>query len=916
MKQNILYALSILLVMAISNSSCEFTDKKNPLAVGQTTNPDSLPRIAIPKDVDTSSPYWSGIDLSPKMPVQPLTVAQQKSRFLLPEGYTMEAVLTEPKIQQPAQIIFDGNGRMYVLELRTYMLNLNSENTLTPKSVISRWEDRNNDGVYETGTDFVSGLIFPRFVLPYGPNAVLSMESNDDVVYKYIDDNGDGKSDRKEFFTDKFGRSGNVEHQQAFLYWGMDNWLYSTVNPFRIRETSKGIVKREPTGSNKAQWGITHDDDGKLWFQGGSNGVPTIFQFPIHYGDYEVADSIMYEDGFRIPHGAPIGIADMQGGMRAVRKTKGNLNGVTGSSGNDIFRGDRLPKELYGEYFYGEPVARIVRRIKADKKEGIITLKNHYQNDSSEFIRSTDPLFRPVDMATAPDGTMYICDMYHGIIQEGQWTPEGSYLRTKIQQYQLDKVIGLGRIWRLVHKDHKRDASKIKMYDEKTVDLVKHLSHPNGWWRDMAQQVIVQRGDKSIVPQLQKTATTSTNINARFHALWCLEGLKSLDGQLVRKLLQDPNPRMRIMAMYAGESVYKSGDLLLAEDFMSMVKDKDNEVAMRAMMTLRLFNIKGKEDVVKKKMAVSKSAGIQLVGSQVLKPPVVTSFFGRADKKYTPEENAMLEQGAKIYNDLCSTCHGNTGLGTPMGRGALMAPSLVGNKHVQMHPEYTIKTVLRGLSGKIDEQNYPGGMMASMAANDDKWIAAVVSFIRSNFENESSLVTADQVASLRKATAQHTKAYTFDELIKSIPKEIPYSPKWKVTASHTGPTRPGSNAVPKGAFTFEGWTSGKPQEKGMWYAVELPEAHKITQIEFNSEGHRLGKFPKFTYVPSSPMVYSINTSQNGAKWTTIHQGITKGGKSIITFEPMITKYLKIELTGPDTVYAAPWNMTKLKLYEK
>ena len=81
------------------------------------------------------------------------------------------------------------------------------------------------------------------------------MESDQDNVYKYTDIDGDGKSDKKELFTNKYGRSGNVEHQQAFLYRGMDNWLYSTVNAFRMRETPNGII-REKTGSNRAQWEV------------------------------------------------------------------------------------------------------------------------------------------------------------------------------------------------------------------------------------------------------------------------------------------------------------------------------------------------------------------------------------------------------------------------------------------------------------------------------------------------------------------------------------------------------------------------------------------------------------------------------------------------------------------------------------
>ena len=67
----------------------------------------------------------------------------------------------------------------------------------------------------------------------------------------------------------------------------------------------------------------------------------------------------------------------------------------------------------------------------------------------AEFIKSLDPYFRPVDVTTAPDGTVYITDMYHGIIQVGNFAGPGTYLRARVQQYDLDKVIHKGRIWRL-----------------------------------------------------------------------------------------------------------------------------------------------------------------------------------------------------------------------------------------------------------------------------------------------------------------------------------------------------------------------------------------------------------------------------------------------------------------------------------
>ena len=149
----------------------------------------------------------------------------------------MEPVLTHPQIKQPAAINFDANGRLLVLELRSYMLTADADRELEPINVISRWEDVDNDGIYETGGVFVDSLIFPRFVLPWGLNGVLTMESNQDDVYLHTDTDDDGKADKKEFFTGDFGRSGNVEHQQSFLYYGMDNWLYSTYNAFRIRST-------------------------------------------------------------------------------------------------------------------------------------------------------------------------------------------------------------------------------------------------------------------------------------------------------------------------------------------------------------------------------------------------------------------------------------------------------------------------------------------------------------------------------------------------------------------------------------------------------------------------------------------------------------------------------------------------------
>jgi len=864
----------------------------------------SYPVVKMPEDADPESSDWKGIDLTPSAPVLPVSPQDEAKKLLLPVGYSIEPILTEPQIEQPAAIAFDGNGRMFVLELRSYMLTADSDNELDSISIISRWEDKDNDGVYETGTKFVENLIFPRFVLPFGNNSILTMESNADNIYKYTDTDNDGVADKKELFTTNFGRSGNVEHQQAFLYWGMDNWMYSSVNAFRIKWTPNGIL-REPTGQNHAQWGVTQDDDGKIWFQGGASGVPSYFQFPIHYGEFEIQDEDQYADGFDIAWGMPMHLSDVQGGMDEVRQPDGSINHVTGAAGNDVFRGHRLPANMVGQYFYGEPVARIVRQINPLVKEGFTMLHNYYQDWKSEFIRSTDPLFRPVDLATAPDGTLYIADMYHGIIQEGNWTQPGSYLRTKIDQYQMDKVIGLGRIWRVRYEGIERDKEQPHMLDETAAQLVAHFDHPNGWWRDMAQQLLVQKQDKSVVPALQQMARSSKNTLARFHALWTLEGLGALDVSLLRELLKDSNPRIRIQALRASETLYKAGEKSLASDYKNALKDQNTDVLVQAILTNNILKIPNANADFKSIKNINKAKGVQLVTEQILNP-VADGLFGESILlDFNDDQKPLIIKGSTIYNELCSTCHGMNGTGIMVG-DQLMAPALTSSDRVKSHQDYVIKVLLRGLSGTIDGKSYAGSVMVPMGSNSDEWIASVSSFIRTNLNNEAQPVTVADVARVRKETETQTKPYSHEMLVASVPQIVDAQAGWNIKASQSGVMRIGMTASPRAAFDFEGWTTGVSQEPGMWFQVEFPEPIKLTEIQFISPEKR----DKVNYA-THPRDFMVQVSNDGKTWTKVTQGKGVGEFTAIAFAPVDAKFLKISLNAKDE---APWSMRNLKLF--
>src|SRR5690606_35044618 len=169
--------------------------------------------------------------------------------------------------------------------------------------------------------------------------------------------------------------------------------------------------------------------------------------------------------------------------------------------------------DMVGDYFYGETVGRVVRRLRPVKEEGLTQLRNVYP--LSEFIRSTDPLFRPVDMTTAPDGTMYITDMYRCIIQESQWSGPGTYRRRKIDQFALDKLVRHGGIRRVTCEGSERRTEQPRMLEESAAELVRHLSDPNGWWRDTAQQLLVLEQDMSVVPALQQLARSASRSEER-----------------------------------------------------------------------------------------------------------------------------------------------------------------------------------------------------------------------------------------------------------------------------------------------------------------------------------------------------------------------------------------------------------------
>jgi mono/diheme cytochrome c family protein len=638
--------------------------------------------------------------------------------------------------------------------------------------------------------------------------------------------------------------------------------------------------------------------------------------------------------------GAPILIGDIMQGMPWTRQPDGSLIYATSGAGNLIYRGHRLPADLVGDYLYGEVSGRIVRRLRPVKTEGLTQLRNAYTR--SEFIRSIDPLFRPVYSATAPDGTIYIADMYRGIIEGAQWAKTGTYLRAKIEQYGLDRIVnGRGRIWRLTYDGMAPDRRQPRMFDETSAQLVAHLAHPNGWWRDTAQQNLVLRQDRSVVPALEAMARTAAapqppgaasgpggtndvNQLARIHALWTLEGLGALAPALVHALLDDSDPAIRIQAIRVSETLYKGGDKSFGDRYRALARVRDTDVVIQAMLTLHVLEVADAASAVKTAMSANTAAGVQFVADRILNPPPTGLTAGAGVR--TPEEAGVLGRGGTIYSETCFTCHGDDGRGTPDpsgGAGSIVAPSLAGSPRVLGHRDYVVKAIVHGLTGPIDGRTY-SQVMVPLGANRDEWIADVASYVRNSFGNTGSFVTPADVARVRTASASRGAMWTVSELEASLPRLLVPDAAWAVTASHEGQPEirrdnpaGGFNftITASGALTFLGWTTGVPQEAGMWLQVELPAPVSLVEIQFTSSasgGGRGGPPPDSLH----PRGYRVETSMDGTTWgAPVAEGAGVPGLASITFPAVTARFVRITQTA-SVAGAPPWFMRMLRLYQE
>jgi mono/diheme cytochrome c family protein/glucose/arabinose dehydrogenase len=494
-------------------------------------------------------PWPPGLQpVSDESPV--LSPEAEMKTFFMPPDYHVELVASEPMIEEPILIDWDPDGRLWVVEQRGYMQDLTATNERAPLGRVSVLEDTNGDGKMDKKTVFLDGLSQPRAlkVLDYG---VLIGEPPH--LWLARDTNGDLRSDTKELVVDTYGTElANVEHNANSLTWALDNWMYTSEHNGYLR-LKNGKFEYKPTLA-RGQWGASQDDAGRIYRNTNEQAL-FVDLLPARYfmrnpnllrtrGSYESLQSP--EINIVWPVRPTRGVN--RGYQEGILRSDGRLTRFTSVCAPTVYRGDRLPAELYGNVFLAEPAANLVSRLIVS--DDGTTLKSKKAYEGAEFLASTDERFRPVYLSNAPDGTLYIVDAYHGIIQHKGFITE--YLRDQILSRKLDQPSGHGRIYRVVHDGTKRDVAPA-LSKATPSQLVRALEHPNGWWRDTAQRLLVERGDRSVVSALRDRAERAPDWRTRLHALWALDGMDAIERSTVARALDDPNRDVRVSALQLSE---------------------------------------------------------------------------------------------------------------------------------------------------------------------------------------------------------------------------------------------------------------------------------------------------------------------------------------------------------------------------
>lgn len=706
------------------------------------------------------------------------------SKFVLQDDFKIETIASEPLIEAPVAMTFDNQGRVWVMEMPDYMPNIHGSDEDIPRGRIVILEDHDNDGRMDHTKVFLEKLSQPRaMALVYGgllyaeaPNLWFVEIENDQPVNKVLVDS-------------VYAVGGNVEHQPNGLMMNLDNWIYNAKCGYRYRRIN-GEWKKEPTHF-RGQWGLTHDDYGRLFYNDNSNPL---------YGDYVMPNQIINNPFFRPKTGVAQNICVDRNvyPLHATVVNRGYMDGIlnednklvafTSSCSPLIYRGGEMGEDYQGNAFVCAPEANLIKRISLNEKDAKIEGTQVWKD--KEFLASTDEGFRPVNLNNAPDGSIYITDFHRGIIQHKVYMTV--YLKEQIENRKLDTIINAGRIFRVFQKENQH--VNINLEERSNEELCELLKNKNGWFRDRAQQLLILRNAKDVIPLLEQIAIDPENHLAQLHALWTLEGLGNFDKKILLLAQDNWHPKViNTMIRFLEKSNEALGQY---EKFFNLNKKEiDVQLAFSIPKTINKKLALGKilkmlerypDDEFIADAIISGSKELEELLSHTIQNKKEYSTIknklneviqNKEDDSFKPAgSNIQIGKddktvGRELFNVHCASCHAVGGYGIEN-----LAPPLLGADLVELDAGSVASIILHGLEGEIHIEGKPvkfNSVMPGLNSNPeltDEKVAAITAYVKNAFSKNPQGMSPERVGELRKVTPQEGVMFSEKELLKIYKK--------------------------------------------------------------------------------------------------------------------------------------------------
>jgi len=536
----------------------------------------------------------------PKPDSQPVAAQEALALVHVPDGFEVELVVAEPDVIDPVAFTWGADGRLWVTEMTDYPMGMDGKGK--PGGRVRWLRDADGDGKYEESVVFADDLAFPNGVLPWKKGVLVTAAP---LILYLEDTDGDGKADKKEVLFEGF-QEGNQQLRVNGLTRGLDNWIYCASGAHTSKYGADNRIKCVKTGeeialgsrdfrfnpetgalqpqSGPSQFGRNRSDWGD-WF-GEMNSYPLW-----HY---------VLEDHYirRNPHAASPDprkqlVLPKNPKVYPYKALQKRFHGFeqtgrfTSACGGMVYRDAALfpdsdPEAI--EIFTCEPFANLIQhnRSKPDgvsftvSKNGPVELQ-----DGIDFFASKDRWSRPVMSRTGPDGSLWIADMYRYMIEHPQWLPKEGQEELR-PFYRLGD--DMGRIYRVFRKGHApRQVPNLQKLNN--TELVEALETRNGWQRDTAQALLVDRNDRATIPLLRNMATSGKEPLARLHALYTLQGMGFLDLAVLKKAAEDTSAGVRRHAVKLSET-WVNGHPDLLDILVKLADDEDAKVQMQLAYSL------------------------------------------------------------------------------------------------------------------------------------------------------------------------------------------------------------------------------------------------------------------------------------------------------------------------------------------